>query len=219
MKQFVVVGLGNFGLHLATRLSEKGHDVMAIDIDQAKVQEIKDRVSRAVVADATDQKVARTLGLKDMDAAVICIGTEMGQSILATLTMKDIGVKRVLAMAISEAHGRILEKVGASQIFFPERDLAISMAERLHNPNILEYLPLIEGYRIIEAVPPEEFVGRSLRDLDLINRFGIQVIAIKEKEKGELILVPSARSVIKIDDTLILVGPEEALDKLGTLKA
>ena len=177
MKQFAVIGLGNFGYYLATRLYEKGHEVLAIDKNPSRVQVVKDLVTHAVVADGSDREALETCGVEQMDAAVVSIGSDMSSSILVTLNLKDIGVDRVLVMAMSEAHGRILEKIGASEIIFPQKDVAFSLAERLHNPNMLDYLPFIEGYSIIELATPKRFEGKTLRELDLINRFGVQVLA------------------------------------------
>ncbi len=214
MKQFAVIGLGNFGYYLATQLYKKGYEVLAIDKRPDLVQEIKDSVNQAIVADATERKTLEAMGLQQMDAAVVCIGSVLSNSILATLNLKDIGVKRVLAKALSEAHGRILYKIGASEVFFPEKDLALSLAERIHNPNMIDYLPFLEGYSIIELSPPKDFIGKSLQDLDLINRLGIQIIAVKEVIKDQLILIPTARFVIKDSDILIMLGRNESLDKL-----
>jgi trk system potassium uptake protein TrkA len=171
-------------------------------------------VGQAVVGDANDRKVLESLGLKQMDAAVVCIGSNLSDSILVTFNLKDIGVARVLAKAMSEAHGRILHKIGASEVFFPEKDLAISLAERLHNPNMLDYLPFIEGYSIVELAPPKGFIGKSLRDLNLINRYGVQVVAVKELVPDRINLIPTAKFVFKESDIMILLGPNEALDKL-----
>ena len=214
MKQFAIIGLGNFGYYLAMHLYEKGNEVLAIDKNPKKVQEIKDRVSQAVVADGTDRKAMESLGLKEMDAAVVCVGSVLSASILATLIQKDIGVNRVLAKAISDDHGRILHKIGTSEVIFPEKDLGISLAERLHNPNMLDYLPFLEGYGIIELAPPRGFIGKSLQELDLINRYGIQVIAIRETVPNRISLIPTAQSIVKDSDILILLGPNKALDKL-----
>jgi trk system potassium uptake protein TrkA len=196
MGQFAVIGMGNFGYYLGRHLYEKGHEVMA------------------VVADATDREALESLGISQVDAAVVCIGTRMQASILATLHLKDLGIKSILAKATSEEHGRILKKVGASEIFFPEKDLAIGVASRLDNPNMLDYLPFIEGYSIVELAPPQEYVGKTLKELDLINRFGIQVIAIKEILPKGLILIARADFKVKDSDALIVLGPNEALEKL-----
>ena len=120
----------------------------------------------------------------------------------------------MLAKAMSEAHGLILLKIGASEVFFPEKDMAISIAERLHNPDMLDYLPFLEGYSIIQLASPKSFIGKSLRELNLINQYGIQVIAVKEIVPDRMKLIPTARFIIKDSDTMILLGPNEALDKL-----
>lgn len=219
MKQFVIIGLGNFGYYLAVDLYKKGHEVLAVDKNASRVAEIKDQVSQAVIADATDRKAMEALGLDKMDAAVICIGSVLSESILATLNMKDIGLEQIYAKALSGAHSRILHKIGASEVFFPEKDQAIALAERLHNPNMLDYLPFLEGYRIIEMSPPKQFIGKSLRDLDLINRFGVQVVAIKELVPDRLNMIPTALCVLKDSDIMILLGPNEGFDKLRKLKS
>ncbi len=214
MKQFGVIGIGNFGYYLATHLYDKGHDVLAIDKSVARIQEIKDRVSQAVVADATDLKAMESLDLHQMDAVIVCIGTMLSHSILATLNMNDLGVKRIYAKALTEPHGRILRKVGASEVLFPERDLAVSLGERLHNPNMLDYLPFLEGYSISIFAPPERFDGKSLRELDLINRFGVQVIAARKKGSGALNVIPTAKYTLAPGDELIVLGPDDALKGL-----
>lgn len=214
MKQFAVIGLGNFGYYLATHLYDKGHDVLAVDIDPARVQEIKNSVSQAVVADGTDRKAIEPLGVKEMDAAVVSVGSDLGASILTTLILKDIGVKRVIAKAITELQGRILLKVGASEIIFPEKDSAVSLSERMDNPNIIDYLPFIEGYSIIELTPPEQFVGKALKDLNLINLYGVQVVAIKETVPENINLIPTGNFVLKESDIMILLGANDGLNRL-----
>jgi trk system potassium uptake protein len=210
-KQFAVIGLGNFGVYLATGLFQKGHEVLGIDINARQVQEIRDRVSRAVIADATDPQALRELELEKMDAVVIGIGSVLNSSILATLNVKDMGVKRIVAKAVSEAHGRILRKIGADDIYFPEKDLALTAAQRLDNPNVLDYLPFLEGYSIIQLAPPATFIGKNLIELDLINRLGIQVIAIQELVPENVVMIPTGRFVIKDSDVLVLLGPDKAL--------
>ena len=214
MGQFAIVGIGNFGYYLARHLFEKGHEVVALDINQAQVQKVKDFVSMAVVADGTDREALESLGMKEVDSAVVSIGTRMQASILATLHLKELGVKHILAKAVSEEHGRILSKIGAHEIIFPEKDVAISVASRLDNPNILDYLPFINGYSIMELAPPKEFVGKSLKELNLINRFGVQVLAIKELIPERQTLIPTGDFLVKDGDALVVLGPDEDLKKL-----
>ena len=215
MKQFVIIGLGNFGYYLAASLYEKGHEVLAIDINPKPVQAIRDHVSQAVIADATEKKTLEQLGIKDMDAAVLCIGSNMEASILSMLNIKDIGVQQIIAKAISEPHSRILYSIGATRIIFPEKDTAISLSERLINPNIMDYLPFLEGYSIIEWAPPSKFIGKSLQELNLINRYGTQVIAIKSLVPEQIQMIPKAGFIIKDSDILILLGPNDGIGKLN----
>jgi trk system potassium uptake protein TrkA len=214
MKQFAIIGLGTFGYYLATRLYEKGHDILAMDKDPTLVQKIKDSVSQAVVADAADPRTVESLFIKEMDAAVVCIGTDISASILVTLNLKDIGIQKIYAKAITDSHGRILRKVGADEILFPERDLAVSLAEKLHNPSVLDYLPFLEGYSIIELSPPKGFPGKELKALDLINRYGVQVLAVKKAVSGQFKMIPTGTYVLKDDEALILLGPNDALDSI-----
>ncbi len=149
-----------------------------------------------------------------MNAVIVCIGSVLSDSILTTLNLKDIGVKQIIAEAITESHGRILKKVGAKEIYFPEKDSALSLANHLHNPNVLDYLPFLEGYSIIQLSPPNKFIGKELRELDLINRYGIQVVAIKELIPEAINMIPTGNFVLKDSDILFLLGPDDALDKL-----
>ena len=210
-KQFAIIGLGNFGFYLATELFQKGHEVLGIDIKPKLVQEIRDRISQAVIADATDPQAMKELELAKMDAVVISIGSVLNASILATLNVKDLGVRKVVAKAVSEAHGRILTKIGADEIYFPEKDLALTAAQRLDNPSVLDYLPFMEDYSIVQLAPPPSFIGKNLIELDLINRLGIQVIAIKELAPENVVMIPTGRFVVKDSDILILLGPDDAL--------
>jgi len=214
MGQFTIIGLGNFGYYLATHLYHKDHEVLAIDKDQDRVQEIKDGVTQAVVADATDRKALESLGIRSMDAVVVCIGSSLDASILVTLNLKEMGVEKVLAKAISEPHGRILERIGVTEVLFPEKDTAITLAERLHNPNLLDFLPLVEGYSLVELIPPKGFIGKALKELNLINRYGVQVVAIKEVIPDRLNMIPTGHFVLKDSDIMILLGPNESLEKL-----
>ncbi len=214
MKQFLIIGLGNFGYYLATHLFNKGHDILAIDKNPDLVQNIKDNVTQAIVADATDVKTIEALGVADVDTAVVSIGSILSNSILAVLNLQEVGVKHIVAKAINEPHRRVLEKLGVNEISFPEKDNAILMAERLHNPNLIDYLPFMEGYGIIELVVPKNFIGKTLRQVDLTNRFGVQVVAIKEMVPEKVHFIPKADFVLKDSDILILFGSEDGLNKL-----
>ena len=214
MKQFLIVGLGNFGYYLATHLYHKGHYILAIDKNPDLVQNIKDDVTQAIVADATDARTIESLGVKDVDTAVVSIGSVLSNSILAVLNLQEVGVKHIIAKAINDPHRRILEKLGVHEISFPEKDNAILMAERLHNPNLIDYLPFMEGYGIIELAVPKSFIGQSLRQINLTNRYGVQIVAIKEMVPERMHFIPKADFILKGSDILILFGSDKGLDKI-----
>ncbi|RLC33635.1 MAG: TrkA family potassium uptake protein [Deltaproteobacteria bacterium] len=214
MKKIAVIGIGNFGYYLATRLYSKGYDVMVVDKNPDRIQKIKDSVSQALVADSTDRKTMEATGIGEMDLVVICIGSDLSASILTTLEMKELGIERVIAKALSEPHGRILSKLGVQEVFFPEKDLAVSMAERLHNPNMLDYLPFLEDYGIVQLAPPPKFIGKSLRELNMINSYGVQVVAVKEMVPDRLNMIPTGNFVLKDSDLMILIGPNKGIEKI-----
>jgi len=216
MKQFLIIGLGNFGFYLATQLYSKGHDVMAIDKSPVLVQSIKDHVTQAVVADATDAATLKAFGVKNVDTAVVGIGSVLGDSILAVLNLQELGIPHIVAKAISDPHKKVLEKLGVKDIIFPEKDTALSMAKKLDNPSLIDYLPFMEGYGIIELAVPEKFMGKSLKQINLTNRYGVQVVAIKGLDARHTRLSPQADHVLNQGDILILLGPEKGLDTLKT---
>jgi trk system potassium uptake protein TrkA len=213
-KQFAIIGLGNLGFHLATQLYKKGHEVLAIDKNPTLVQEIKDSVSQAVVADATDCKVLEALDLKEMDAVVVCIGSSLNNSILTAMHLNDIGVKLLIAKALSESHGRILEKLGVHRVVFPEKDVGINLAEQLHNPNMIDYLPVIEGYTIVQMPPPPSFVGKTLQEIDMTKKYGVQLVAVKDTKTNQMNIVFTGMYFINESDKLFILGPNEALERL-----
>ncbi|MCP3926992.1 MAG: TrkA family potassium uptake protein [Desulfobacterales bacterium] len=213
MKQFAVIGIGNFGYYLARHLYKKGHDVIAIDHSKKLIQKIKDDVTQAVVADATDPEALRALGLDEMDYVVVCIGSILGNSILTTQNLIELGARNIIAKAITEPHGRILERLGVNEIFFPEKDLAISLAEKLNSPNMIDYLPFIEGFSITQLEVEEKLSGKSLKDLNLNNRYGVQVVTIKDSLTSEN-KIPTGDFILKSKDVMILFGPNDALKKV-----
>ncbi|MCD6150611.1 MAG: TrkA family potassium uptake protein [Deltaproteobacteria bacterium] len=217
MRLFVVIGIGNFGYYTAQHLYELGSEVMVIDSNKERIQSIKDQVSRAVVADATDREVLEHLGVPDVDVAVVSVGDRLDTSILITLYLKEMGVKEVVVKAVTVDHGKILEKIGASSVIFPERDSGVRLANSLSSSNVIEHLPLSEGYSILEIAASAKLVGKTLKELRLRNRFGIQVIAIKELVPDRMHMPPDPDFVIKDSDMLIVVGQDESLESLKKL--
>ncbi len=215
--KFAVIGLGSFGSNIAKTLYEKGNEVLAVDEDKEKIDEVKNFVSHAVHMDAADKENLQALGIKDMDVVIVSLGPEMEASILTVLYLNEMGTKRIVAKALTEDHAKILESVGATEIIYPEKDMAIKTALKLSCPNVLEYLPLISGFGIQEIAPPEKFIGKNLRELDLRNKYGILVIAIKELIPEKTTFVPKADFVLKDSDILVIMGEDKQLEKINAL--
>jgi trk system potassium uptake protein TrkA len=212
--KFAVIGFGSFGSNVAKTLFEKGHEVLVIDKDRETISAAKDFATNAIMTDSAVKENLEALGIRDMDVVVVSLGHEMEASILTTLYLRELGVKRILAKALSEDHAKVLEAVGATEVVYPEKDMAVRTALRLSSPNILEYLPLSQGITIQEIAPPDRFVGKSLKELDLINRLGVQVIAVKEIIPDNVIVIPRADFVIKDSDVLVVIGEEGQLAKI-----
>jgi len=213
MKKFCVIGVGNFGYHVARALYEDGQEVMAIDMNQEKVQRIKDHSSVAIQGDAASKEFLATHGIEEMEAVVVATGERSNLSTLITLFLKELGVKRILSKAVDEDHGRVLEKVGASEIIHPEKDMAYKTARALSYPNVLDFIPLAEEYSITEAAAPRAFIGKDLIALDLRREYQVTVIALKDVLTDRLITAPSPDYVIKDSDILILLGRSEDIDR------
>lgn len=212
--KFSVIGLGSFGSNVAKTLYEMGHEVVAIDEEKSKVDDMKDAATHAVQMNAADKENLQAVGITDMDVVVVSLGPDMESSVLTTLYLKEMAVRRIVAKALTEDHAKILEAVGATEVIYPEKDMAIKTAMRLSNPNILEYLPLISGLTVQEIAAPEKFIGKSLKELDLRNKYDIQVMAIKGIIPEKTTFMPKADFVIKDSDILIILGEEKQLKKL-----
>jgi trk system potassium uptake protein TrkA len=215
--KFAVIGLGSFGSNVAKTLYGKKHEVLAVDKDKERIEELKTLVTHAVHMDAAVKDNLRALEIQEMDVVVVSLGPKMEASILTVLYLHELGARRIVAKALTEDHGKILDAVGATEVIYPEKDMAIKTALRLSNPNILEYLPLLSGIDIQEIAPPEKFLGKSLKELDLRNKYGVQVIAIKEIIAEKTTFIPKSDFVIKDSDILILMGEQKHLDKINKL--
>jgi trk system potassium uptake protein TrkA len=215
--KFAVIGMGSFGASIARSLYESGEEVLAIDRDKARVEAVRANVSHAVIMDAADKENLDSLGLPEMDVVVVSMGPDLESSILTVLYLRELAVPRIVAKALSEDHVKILQAVGAHEVVYPEKDMAVRTAHRLASPNVLEYLPLLSGMGIQESAPPESFIGHALRDLDLRQKFGVQVLAVKELVPEKTTFVPTADFVIKDSDVLILMGDEKDLARFNEL--
>lgn len=217
MKKFAVIGLGNFGFHVARALYEDGNEVIAIDTDKARVQAIGEFSTEAVVMDSTDKDALKALGLETMDAAIVSTGTKISTSILICLHLQEIKVPKILAKALDDDHAKILKRVGATEIIHPERDMAKRIARSLSTPNVLDYIPLADEFDLVQVGPPREFIGKSIRDLNLRAKFNVHIIAIKELVPENFILVPPPTFVVKDSDILIMLGKTENIKKMKAL--
>ncbi|MFH0731183.1 MAG: TrkA family potassium uptake protein [Pseudomonadota bacterium] len=217
MRSFAVIGLGHFGFHVAKALFAEGNEVVAIDSDKARVQAIGGFTSEAIVMDATDKDSLKALGLENMEAVIIATGTN-SSSILICLYLQEMGIKQIVAKALDEDHAKILKKVGATEIIHPERDMALRVARGLSTPNMLDFIPLAEDFELVHIGPPREFIGKSLKELNLRAKYNVHVIAIKELVPENFILVPPANFVIKDSDILIMLGKTEDLKKIKSFR-
>lgn len=218
MKKFAVIGLGNFGFHVAKTLFEEGHEVIAIDSNRNRVQAISKFCTEAIVMDATETSSLKALGLEELDAVVVSTGTNISNSILTCLHLHEFGVKNILAKALDEDHKKILEKVGATEIINPEKAMAVRVAKGLSTPNILDFIPLAKGFDLLQVDPPRGFIGKTLKQLDLRAKYGVYIIAVKEIVPENFVLVPPADFVIKDSDLLIMMGKDEDIRRIKALK-
>ncbi len=222
MRQFAVIGLGRFGASVAKTLSVKGYQVLAIDISEEITQDISDEVTQAVCLDATDEKALRSVGIDNVDVAIVGAGTNLEASILITLNLKEIGIKEIVCKAISEDHKKVLEKIGATKVIQPEKEMGVRTANSLISTNVIEHIELSGESSIVELISPKDFIGKSLREIDVRAKFGVNVIAVKRKipsasrkEEEEIVNVsPRAEDIIQKGDILVILGPNKNIEKL-----
>jgi trk system potassium uptake protein TrkA len=222
-KQFGVIGLGRFGSAMAMTLTELGHDVIGVDGDESRVQQLADVITHALQIDATDEKALRAAGIQDVDVAVVSIGENIESSLLVVMQLRDLGIATIVAKAVTPLHGRILEKLGVSRVIFPEREMAVRIAHGLVMPNVIDYIELSRDFSIVEVPAPDAFVGRTLKQLELRPRLGLTLIAIKRRSDDSAAVVtniaPAADETIRSGDVLALLGSNERLTKLDELLA
>jgi trk system potassium uptake protein TrkA len=218
MKRIVVIGLGNFGSSVADNLARKGHDVIAIDTNQEAVDRIANRVTRAVVGDGTEPALLGDVGAQGADAAVISTGDDVTASILAVLAVQDLKIPEVHVKVISTPHARAVERMGVTSTVFPERDMGKRLAESLGSTAVLNYVPLSPGFSLQEMAVPEQWVGRTLRELDLRNAHQVSVVAVHDMLRDEVTGVPDPDAPLMESDTLFVAGMEADLGRLGRLK-
>jgi trk system potassium uptake protein len=216
MKQFAVIGLGRFGSSVALSLYRQGYDVMAVDTDEERIQKFSDEATHVVQADSTDENALKALGIRNFDVVVVAIGEDIQANVMTTLLLKELGVPYVVAKAKNSLHGRMLEKVGADKVVYPERDMGARVAHNTISRNVLDYIELSPNLSIVEVKAPQELIDKSLQEANLRPRFGINVVAIKRGE--ELNVSPKAEDAILAGDVLVVIGGNEGIQSLEAME-
>ncbi len=211
-KQYVVVGLGRFGRAIAETLCQDGAEVLGVDRRMDLVEDMRDVLTHTVQMDAMDRDALEALGVQDFDVAFVTMGSDIRASGTIVLLLKELGAKRIIAKAHDEFHGRMLEKLGADQVLFPERDMGRRVAHNLVSGNVIDYLELSSEYSMAEIRPRPEWVGRALKDLAMRNSMGINVVAIRNGD--ELNAMPQPDTVLREEDVMLVVTSDAMLKKL-----
>ncbi len=220
-KQFAVIGLGRFGFAVALSLADKHCDVIAIDRDESKVRSIADQVTLAVQLDAMDEKALKEAGVQNVDVAIVSIAGNVEASILAVMILKELGVKKIMAKALNDLHGKVLSHIGVSDVIYPERDMAQRLAHNLVMPEFLEHIKLSPEYSIVELPAPDFLWGKTIVGTKLRSDYGISIIAIRRTYKSNDIkkeswhVNPPATETIQKDDILVLLGANTDIERLG----
>lgn len=210
-QQFVIIGLGRFGSSLGLQLMEMGCEVLGIDRDEDVVEEMSEHLTHVVAGDATDEQLLRSIGVRNMDCGIVAIGDDIQMSILATILLKELGIKTVVAKAISKLHGRALEKLGVDRIVYPERDMGIRVAHQLVTPNLLDYLQLSKDYTIAELNVPACLDGKTLSELNTRTRFGCSIVAIHTS--NGVLIAPTAMDKVHCDDIMVIIGTNDNIGR------
>ncbi|MCQ6277714.1 TrkA family potassium uptake protein [Bacillus sp. EB600] len=213
-KQYVVIGMGRFGSSVATALFNEGNEVLAIDKNEENIEKYQDCLTHAVIGDATDVQTLKEVGIRNFSTVIVAIGDDIQASILSVLLLKELGVKHVVAKAINNSHGRVLNKVGADRVIFPERDMGERLAHQLmSSPNVLNFIELAEDYSMEEIKVPASMHGQNLREINMRANYNITVIAIKNNNKIDIL--PNPDRALEPDDILIVIGENEDLQKFS----
>lgn len=215
MKSYAVIGLGLFGSQVAMDLFEQGKDVMAIDMNPELVEEYANRVSRAVVADAKKRDVLKQLGVDQCDCAIVAMTSDLATSVLVTMNLKALGIGEIICKAQNETDMEVLETLGATQVIIPEKIAATRLCRKMCHPNVLEYIEVSEEFGIVEIQVPKHWLGHNIIELNVRAKYGINIIAIKQK--GKMIFSFDAKYNLQEEDILILLGDSKALKKIQNL--
>ena len=211
-KQFAVIGLGRFGGSICKELVRLGMEVLAIDIDENRVNEYKEIVTYSAIADTTDEQALKSLAISHFDFVIVAIGDNIQASILTTLILTELGAKLIIVKAQNDYHEKVLNKIGANQVVHPERDIGVRIAHQIVSKNILDYLELSDEHSIVEMLAGKKMHGKTLVELIIRANFGCNVMAIKRGE--EIIVSPRADEAIIANDVIIVIGADRDIDRL-----
>lgn len=209
--QFVVIGLGRFGSSIAGELMQLGYEVLGIDRDEEIVSEMSGRLTHAAAADATDEETLRSLGVRNFDCGVVAIGDDIQASILTAILLKDMGIRQVVAKAMTELHGRVLEKIGVDRVIYPERDMGIRTAHQLVSPNLLDYIAISKDFTIAELSVPGCLDGMTLEKLDPRGRYGCSVVAVNKKHG--VVIAPAPADRLEERDVMVVIGTNQSIEQ------
>ena len=215
MKSYVVIGLGRFGSTLARQLCKLGAEVLAMDVHNDLVQQVADDVTHAVVGDAQDKDVLRALGVRDFDCAIVAIGTNLAASVLTVMNLQELGVPYIICKAHDETHSRVLQKLGVNKVVIPEQENAARLARSLNSHNVLDYIELSEDYGILELPAPGIWIGKSLKELNIRAKLGVNIIAVENG--GKTNVSPSADYQIREGDIMVVLGDNYSLEAVQKL--
>ena len=212
MKDIAVIGLGNFGYSVATEYSKEGGNVLAIDINEDKIQDIADITTYAVRADVTEPGVVKNIGLENVDIAIIAISNNMEASVMATIISKELGVPEVIAKANNDIHAKVLRKVGADRVIFPEKDMGLKLAKNISLNRFKDIIDLQEDYSIVEVQVPKNWIGKNLTELNPRKKYGLNVIASRNGHNLDVNLDPL--TPFNENETIIVIGKNELIQKV-----
>ena len=215
MDSFVVIGLGSFGMSLARELYRMGHEVLAVDKNEDVVHRIADSVSHAITADARDEQVLKSIGVRNFDYAVVAFAENIQDNILITLMLKELGCKNVIAKGNDYLHVKVLKRIGADRIVFPEADMGIRIAQLIASSNIIDYIDISEEYSIVEVGAPSRWCGKSIWQIDVRAKYGINILAVKNQDGSAINVSPEPDYIIRRGDVLVVIGANDDIRQLG----
>ena len=215
MKSFIVIGLGRFGREVSKSLCQQGCEVLAMDVNSDLVQQISESVTQAVTGDAQDKEVLRALDAKTFDCGIVAIGDDLGASVLCTMNLKELGVPYIVCKASDETHKEVLKKLGADRVVIPEKENAARLAKSLGSNNVLDYIELSDEFGIIETPAPEKWDGKTLIELNVRAKLGVNILAVKRA--GNIVVSPAADYKLLKGDILVVLGDNAALKAVQKL--